>query len=98
MKKTNKKSDFKNQIINRQIDEIEHLKQKISKLEIDCKEKDSLINSVDSIRSDLTSVVSKLKEQSQQYDGLIAELYQMKTVMNQTVFKGRWKLIRLLLK
>ena len=93
----NKKSDYKSQIINRQIDEIEHLKQEISKLEIDCEEKNKLINSIDSLRNDLVSVIDELKNKRQEYDKLITELYEMKSVMNQTVFKGRWKLIRLLL-
>ena len=93
----NKKSDYKSQIINRQIDEIEHLKQEILKLEINCEEKNNLINSIDSLRNDLVSVIDELKNKRQEYNKLIAELYEMKSVMNQTVFKGRWKLIRLLL-
>ena len=93
----NKKSDYKSRIISRQIDEIEHLKQEVSKLEIDCEEKNKLINSIDSLRDDLVGVIDELKNKRQEYDKLIVELYKMKSVMNQTVFKGRWKLIRLLL-
>lgn len=93
----NKKSDYKSQIINRQIDEIEHLKQEILKLEINCEEKNNLINSIDSLRNDLVSVIDEIKNKRQEYNKLIAELYEMKSLMNQTVFKGRWKLIRLLL-
>ena len=93
----NKKSDIKSQIIDRQINEIEHLKQEISKLEIDCEEKNKLINSIDSLHSELVGVIDELKNKRQEYNKLITELYKMKSVMNQTVFKGRWKLIRLLL-
>lgn len=95
---TNKKSDIKSQIINRQIDEIEYLKQEILKLEIDCEEKNKLINSIDSLRNELVSIIDALKNAQQKYNKLIAELYKMKSVINQTVFKGRWKLIKLLLK
>ena len=93
----NKKSDYKSQIVNRQIDEIKHLKQEILKLEINCEEKNKLINSIDSLHNDLVSVIDELKNKRQEYNKLIEELYKMKSVMNQTVFKGRWKLIRLLL-
>ena len=94
----NKKSDYKNQIINRQIDKIEYLKQEVSKLKIDCEEKDNLINSIDSLCSELIYVISQLKKKQQEYNSLITELYKMKYIINQTVFKGRWKLIRFLLK
>ena len=93
----NKKSDIKSQIIDRQISEIQRLKQEISKLEIDCEEKNKLINSIDFLHNDLISIIDELKNKRQEYNKLIAELYEMKSVMNQTVFKGKWKLIRLLL-
>lgn len=93
----NKTSDIKSQIIDRQINEIEHLKKQISQLEIDCEAKNNLINSVDSLRNDLAKIIDEIKRKKQEYDKLIAELYEMKSVMNQTVFKGKWKLIRLLL-
>ena len=94
----NKKSDIKSQIIDRQINEIEHLKQEVSKLEIDCEAKNNLINSINYLLNDFVSVIDELKNQQREYNKLIEELYKMKYVINQTVFKGRWKLIRLLLK
>lgn len=97
-RKNNKKNDFKNQIIKKQIDEIESLKQMISELEIDCDGKDRLINSINNLRSVLLETIDDLREKGNEYDKLINELREMKMVMSQTVFKGRWKLIRWLLK
>lgn len=97
-KRNKKKSDLKSQIIVRQIDRIDALQKNISELEIDCTKKDKIINSINALRDDLFETVNTLKQNSQKYDKLIAELMEMRNVMNQTVFKGRWKLIRLLLK
>ena len=93
-----KKSDFRNQIIVRQVDKIDALQKKISELEIDNAKKDEIINSINVLTDDLFDTVNELKNKSNKYDELVAELMQMKNVMNQTVFKGRWKLIRFLLK
>ena len=96
--KDRKRSDLNNQIIQRKNDEIECLKNKISDLEISCEEKDELINSVDSLRLELKEVIDDLKTKRDEYDRLISELFEMRKVFNQDVFKGRWKLIRLLMK
>ena len=93
-----KKSDTKSQIILRQVDKIDALQKNISDLKIDNTKKDEIINSISSLRNDLFTVVNELKDKSERYDELLVELIQMRSVMNQTVFKGRWKLIRLLLK
>lgn len=92
------KSDTKSQIILRQVDKIDALQKNISDLKIDNAKKDEIINSISSLRNDLLTVVNELKDKGERYDELLAELIQMRSVMNQTVFKGRWKLIRLLLK
>lgn len=98
-KKGNKKrSDLKSQIIVRQIDKIDDLQKIILELKIDCADKDKIINSINALRDDLFDTINTLKQAGQKYDNLIAELMNMRNVMNQTVFKGRWKLIRLLLK
>lgn len=96
--KKKQKNDLKNQIIKRQINEIDNFKRTIYELEISCREKDEIINSINVLRDDLLSTIDDLKAKGEKYDKLIAELKEMKKVMNQTVFKGRWKIIRLLLK
>ena len=96
--KNNKKYDFKSKIIARQVDKINSLQKQISSLEIDNAKKDELIKSIDVLRNDLFNIINELKNKSEKCDELIAELIQMKKVINQTVFKGRWKLIRFLIK
>lgn len=93
-----KKPDIKNRTILNQIDKIDKLEKTISELEISCEEKDKVIASINVLRDDLFTVINQLKKKSDEYDVLIADLMEMRKVMNQTVFKGRWKLIRLLLK
>lgn len=97
-KKRNRKSDVKSRIIERQTSEIESLKNKISELEIDCQDKDEIINSIDSLRMELDETVQSIKAKGEVYDRLIGELKEMKKIMNEEVFKNRWSLIRLLLK
>ena len=97
-KKRNRKSDVKSRIIERQTNEIESLKNKISELEIDCQDKDEIINSIDSLRMELDEAVQGIKAKGEVYDRLIGELKEMKKIMNEEVFKNRWSLIRLLLK
>lgn len=97
-KKRNRKSDVKSRIIERQTNEIESLKNKISELEIDCQDKDEIINSIDSLRIELDETVQSLKKKGEVYDRIIGELKEMKKIMNKEVFKGRWNIIRLLLK
>lgn len=97
-KKKNKRSDIKSKIIKRQTDEIDGLKQQISELEIDCDKKDEIINSIDTMREDFSDVINELKEKEKEYNDLINDLIKMRKVMNQEFFKGRWKLVRLLIK
>lgn len=96
--KRNRKSNIKSRIIERQANEIESLKKRISELEIDCDEKDELISSVDSLRVEIEQVVEGLKSKGEAYDRLVGELTEMKKIMNEEVFKGRWNIVRFLLK
>ena len=96
--KNKQRFDFKHQIIERQASEIDNLKEVISKLEIGCSEKDEIINSIDDLRNDLIETIDDLKSKKNEYDRLIMELSEMRNVINQTVFKGRWKIIKLLIK
>lgn len=93
-----KKYDTQKKIVLKQLDEIEHLKSIISDLEIDTEKRTELIDSITDIRTELYEVIDDLSEKREEYSRLIEDLRQMKMVMNQTVFKGRWKLIKLLLK
>lgn len=93
-----KRDDMKNQVIQRKNDEIESLKKKISELQISCGEKDELINSIEYLRNDLQATIEDIKKKGEKYDELNADLMQMRKVFNQTVFKGRWRIIKWLMK
>lgn len=100
-RKTNryeKKYETQKKIVLRQLDEIEKLKSSISQLEIDSEKRTELIDSITDIRTELYEVIDDLSERREEYTRLIEDLRQMKMVMNQTVFKGKWRLIRLLLR
>ena len=96
--KRNRKSNIKSRIIERQTNEIESLKKRISELEIDCDEKDELIGSIDSLRVEMEQIVEDIKSKCEVYDKLVGELTEMKKIMNEEVFKSRWNIIRFLLK
>lgn len=93
-----RKYESQKRIVKNQMDEIEHLKNQVLVLKIDGEEKDRIINSISALREDLLSTVEVLKKKREEYDKLICELQQMKAVMNRTVFNGKWRLIKLLLK
>lgn len=96
--RSNKGNDTKSRIIQKQSKEIERLKMEILKLEKKCSDKDDVINSVTPLKEELKKITKELNDKRDEYDNLIKELREMKTVMNQRVFKGRWKLVRLLIK
>lgn len=98
MKKRRNKSGIKSNIIKRQVVEIKELKKSIDNLNITCEQKDEIIGSIDGLRQDLIDVITDLNDKREQYDALINELIEMKKIINQEVFKGRWKIIRFLLK
>lgn len=100
-RKTNryeKKYETQKKIVLRQLDEIEKLESSISELEIDSEKRTELIDSITDIRTELYEVIDDLSERREEYTRLIEDLRQMKMVMNQTVFKGKWRLIKLLLR
>lgn len=100
-RKTNryeKKYETQKKIVLRQLDEIEKLESSISELEIDSEKRTELIDSITDIRTELYEVIDDLSEKREEYTRLIQDLRQMKMVMNQTVFKGKWRLIKLLLR
>lgn len=97
-KKYKKRLDFQNNMISRQSEQIEELESEIRKLKLELEEKNRVINSVDSLRLELMNDIKNIKEYKEQYKNLIEELRTMKTVFNQTVFKGRWRLVKFLIK
>lgn len=93
-----KRLDFQQKIIFSKSEEIESLKLENEKLQQKLKEKDEIIASVDSIRSEMIESVKEHKRLKKEYRGLIQELRQMKSILNKEVFKNRWWLVKLLIK
>lgn len=96
--KKRKRLDYSKKIIARQLSEIEQLKNTISKLEIDRTEKDRVIKSIEIIIQEFLSLVDDLKEKKDEYEKLIQEAIEMRNSFDKIVFKGKWSLIRLLIK
>lgn len=78
--------------------EIENLKKEINELKIESEKKDKLLSSIESLRLDLQNIVNTLKCKQNEYDALIDELKQMRKIINDIVFKGKWKLVKFLLR
>lgn len=97
-KRHKKKLEIQNKLIARQSEQIENLKSQIQTLQLKCDEKDEIINSVSSLRDELTQNVAEIKQYKQQYKELIEELRKMKTILNQEIYKGKWKLVQFLIK
>lgn len=93
-----KKFEFQQKMIKRQSEQIQNLELQIETLKLECEEKDKIINSVESLRIELTKNVDEVNKYKKEYGELVGELKKMKEIMNQTVYKGRWKLIRFLIK
>lgn len=97
-KRYKKRLEFQEKIISRKSEEIESLKLKIKTLELESKAKDELINSVEPLRKELTENINEIKKYKNEYKELIKELKDMKNTLNQSVYKGRWNLVKFLIK
>lgn len=93
-----KKFEFQEKIIARQSEQIELLKLQIEKLKFECEKKDELINSVAPLKEELSEDVKKYKKLKNEFENLVKELKTMKNIVNQEVYKGRWRLIKFLIK
>ena len=93
-----RKFQFQNNIITRQSKQIESLKKEVEKLESQIQEKDEIINSVVSLKEELSQNVAEVKRGKEEYRVLIDELRKMKEILNIEVYKGRWKIVRWLIK
>lgn len=97
-KKYEKKLKFQNKLISRQSEQIQSLTAEIAKLKLEIEEKNKMINSIASLKDELAKNISDTKKYKKEYKELIDELRKMKEVMNQTVYKGKWWLIKFLIK
>lgn len=93
-----KRLDFQNQMISRQSQQIDVLKLKIERLEEKLKEKDKILSSIEPMRQEMKENLKEIKQKKKEYHTLINELKQMKEILNQEVYRGRWKIVRWLIK
>lgn len=93
-----KRLKFQNKIITRQSEQIESLKIENEKLKLELQKKDEIINSIAPMRNELIQNISDVKGYKKEYKKLIDELRKMKKILNMTIYKGRWFLVKLLIK
>ena len=91
--KDKKRIDYQSQIIQRKNDEIESLKSKILEFEQQLKEKDELINGIEPLRKELKEEIENVKAKRKEYDKLVLELMEMRKLMSDAVFGGKWWLV-----
>lgn len=96
--KYEKRLQFQQKMIARQSEQIETLKNEIEQLKNKLIEKDEIINAVTPLRNELSQNVADVKKYKKQYSELIKELKTMKSILNKDVFRGRWKIVRWLIK
>jgi len=93
-----KRLELQQKIITRQSQQIESLSTENAKLRLQIEEKDNVISSIEPMRKELAENIEEVKKHKEEYKSLIQELKKMKEIVNQEVYRGRWKVIRLLMK
>ena len=97
-KKYEKKYGLQKKLISRQSEQIEALKLQIEALNAELATKDEIINNTYSLRNELKKSIDDAKKYKEQYVELIKELRKMKEIINQEVYKGKWTLVKFLIK
>lgn len=99
MKKRKKKyGKIKGNIIKRQSDEIRALKARINELNITCQQKDEMVESVDRFQQEFMNLIEEVKGKKDEYEKLIGEVKAMKKAIDREVFKGRWSIVKWLIR
>lgn len=97
-KKYEKRLDFQKDLISRQSEQIENLKKQNERLKEKLKEKDEILSSIESMRIEMKENIKEHKRLKNEYGKLIDELKQMKEILNQEVYRGKWRLVKWLIK
>ena len=97
-KKYEKKIEFQQKMISRQSKQIEELESQVRNLKLEIEEKNKIINSTSSLRDEMAKNVADIEGYKMKYKELIDEVRKMKDGINQEVYKGRWWLVKLLIK
>ena len=93
-----KRLEFQQKMISRQSQQIKDLELQNQRLKLEIEDKNKIIDSVSSLREELSKNVEEVKKRKKEFEELISELKKMKDIINQEVYKNRWKLIRFLIK
>lgn len=86
-----KRLDYQQKLISKKNEEIESLK-------LEIKERDEIIESVSSLKEELIKDRDEIKKYKKEYKALVDELRKMKEIINQEVYRGRWRLVKFLIK
>ena len=97
-KKYEKKIELQQKMISRQSKQIEELESQVRNLKLEIEEKNKIINSTSSLRDEMAKNVADIEGYKMKYKELIDEVRKMKDGINQEVYKGRWWLVKLLIK
>ena len=97
-KRYERKFEFQKKLISKQSEQIDELKSRIQELELKCEEKDKEIMSVSSLKEELEKNVDEIKEYRKCYMKLLEEIRTMKEVINKEIYKGKWSIIKFLIK
>lgn len=97
-RKNKRKHGVRASIIKRQSDEIKSLKEKIKELNATIAEKDKLIQSVEPLRQELKNNIEGVREKRKECDAIMEDLKLMRKAFNKEVFKGRWNIVKFLIK
>lgn len=97
-KKYERKLDIQQKKISYQSKQIEDLESLVQKLKLEIEEKNNVISSIEPMRKELAENIAEVKQYKNEYKSLIQELKKMKEIVNQEVYRGRWKLIHFLMK
>lgn len=97
-KKYEKRLEIQQKTISRQSKQINDLESQVRELKLEIEEKNKIINSITPLREELIQNISEAKDCKKQSKELIDELRKMKKIVDQEVYKGKWWLIKFLIK
>ena len=93
-----KRLEFQQKMISRQSNQIDELEEQVRSLKLELEEKNRIINSTSDLREELIKDAAECKKCKEEYKKLINELRKMKDILNIEVYKGKWRLIKFLIK
>lgn len=97
-KRYKNKIELQQKTISRQQQQIEELELQVRNLKLEIEEKNMIINSTSSLRKELSDNVDKIKNYKEEYHKLIKEIRKMKEVLDMEIYKGKWKLVKFLIR